>query len=207
MTGESSTSAPTFWKNGSAKGGQSEGSGMSNTMNAVRWPSNVVKYMASGCQRSSAPCITFRRLPSRTALFPSSVDIVIFAITRICPPPDAHQLEIAAEQRCSHASHGAAPTTPRPRWRDGSASPQRRLAWVRHSHLGDGRPEITLVVGEKPIGATTDGGRQVSRVGCAQSVLDRQGRSELGRGPVDGAQVEACEQPGEHANLAGCAVA
>jgi CubicO group peptidase (beta-lactamase class C family) len=54
ITGVICTSAFSPWKNGSAKGTRSDECGRSNTMNAVRCPSKLTKYMASGFQRSAA---------------------------------------------------------------------------------------------------------------------------------------------------------
>ena len=58
-------------KNGSANGGMPDASGRSNTMYAVRCPSKVVKYIASGFQRSAARCMTAPRVPSLIARFPT----------------------------------------------------------------------------------------------------------------------------------------
>jgi hypothetical protein len=48
----------------------SDESGMSNTMKAVRCPSKVPKYIASGFQRSAASWTSPPMLPSLTARLP-----------------------------------------------------------------------------------------------------------------------------------------
>ena len=59
----------------------------SKTMKAVRRPSKVPKYIASGFQRSAAVWISLPMLPSLTARLPDSTGIVILAMTRMTAPP------------------------------------------------------------------------------------------------------------------------
>ena len=56
-------------------------------MNAVRRPSKVVNYIASGFQRSAARCIIVPMLPSLIAWFPASTGMLILAMTRMNTPP------------------------------------------------------------------------------------------------------------------------
>ena len=86
IVGASSTLAFSSLKNGSANGGMPDASGRSNTMNAVRCPSKVVKYIASGFQRSAARCMTAPRVPSLIAWFPDSTGMLILAMTRTSTP-------------------------------------------------------------------------------------------------------------------------
>ena len=60
---------------------------MSNTMNAVRCPSDGAKYIASGFQRSAAAWMSLPMFPSLTARLPDSTGTVILAITRMTTPP------------------------------------------------------------------------------------------------------------------------
>jgi hypothetical protein len=55
-------------------------------MIAVRWPSKVVKYIASGFQRSAVRYMAAPRLPSLIAWFPDSTGMLIIAITRTITP-------------------------------------------------------------------------------------------------------------------------
>ena len=55
-------------------------------MYAVRCPSKVVKYIASGFQCSAARCMTAPRVPSLIARFPDSTGMLILAITRTSTP-------------------------------------------------------------------------------------------------------------------------
>src|SRR6266516_375260 len=97
ITGTTSTSASSAMKNGSPNATMSDESGMSNTMKAVRFPSKVPKYIASGFQRSAVPWISAPILPSLTARLPDSTGIVILAMTRMTAPP----LDAAAPVRAS----------------------------------------------------------------------------------------------------------
>src|ERR1700748_135521 len=87
MIGTTSTSASTAMKNGSPNATISDESGMSNTTKAVRLPSKVPKYIASGVQRSAVVWISLPMLPSLTAWLPDSTGIVILAMTRMTAPP------------------------------------------------------------------------------------------------------------------------
>src|SRR4029077_19351391 len=99
MIGTTSTAASTAKKNRSPNATMSDESGMSNTTKAVRRPSKVPKYIASGFQRSAVVWISLPMLPSLTAWLPDSTGIVILAMTRMTAPP----LGAAAPVRASPA--------------------------------------------------------------------------------------------------------